>query len=60
MMLHIKYQGSRPCGFRQEEFLCFPHISQYKTYDPRDKAFLPHGHNLNEFVRDPLGFVCLL
>ena len=20
MMLHTKYQGSRPCGFRQEDF----------------------------------------
>ena len=23
MMVHIKYQGSSPCGFRQEDFLCF-------------------------------------
>ena len=22
-MLHTKYQGSRPCGFRQEDFLSF-------------------------------------
>ena len=23
MMLHTKYQGSLPCGFRQEEFFMF-------------------------------------
>ena len=23
-MLHAKYQGSRPCGFRQEFFRIFP------------------------------------
>ena len=23
LMLHTKYQGSRPGGFRQEDFLCF-------------------------------------
>ena len=22
-MLHTKYQGSRPCGFRQEDFFMF-------------------------------------
>ena len=27
MMLHAKYQGSRPCGFRQEDFSCVPYIS---------------------------------
>ena len=23
MLLNTKYQGFRPCGFRQEDFLCF-------------------------------------
>ena len=23
MMLHTKYQGSKPCGFRQEDFFMF-------------------------------------
>ena len=23
MMIHIKYQGSRPCSFRQEDFFKF-------------------------------------
>ena len=26
-MLHTKYQGSRPCGFRQEDLF---HVSLYK------------------------------
>ena len=23
-LLHTKYEGSGPCGFREEDFLCFP------------------------------------
>ena len=34
MMLHTKYQGSRPCGFRQE--VC-------KTCDPDAGQFLATG-----------------
>ena len=33
MMLHTKYQDSRPCGFRQVFFM-FPYISLCKTFDP--------------------------
>ena len=29
MMLHTKYQGSRPCGFRQEDFFMFLPILVY-------------------------------
>ena len=35
-MLHIKYQGSRPYGFRQEDFLCFSLyniVSMIRRYD---------------------------
>ena len=39
-MLHAKYQGSRPCGFRQEDFLRFPYISLCKTFDPKARALL--------------------
>ena len=28
MMQHTKYQDSRPCGFKQEDF---SHVSLYKT-----------------------------
>ena len=38
MMLHTKYQGSTPYGFRQDFFLCFPYISLCKTCDPRGVA----------------------
>ena len=39
MMLHIKYQCSRPCGFRQEDFFhAFHHISLCKTCDPQGGA----------------------
>ena len=29
MMLHTKYQGSRPCGFRQEDFFMLLPIKAY-------------------------------
>ena len=39
MMLHTKYQGSRPCGFRQEDFFMFPPLKAYvKTCDPQGEA----------------------
>ena len=31
MKLNTKYQGFRPCGFRQEDFFTFPYISLCKT-----------------------------
>ena len=31
MMLNTYYQGSRPNGFRQADFLCFSYISLCKT-----------------------------
>ena len=33
-MLYTKYQGSKPNGFRQEDFHVFPYISLCKTFDP--------------------------
>ena len=38
MMLHTKYQGSRPFGFRPEDFSHFPYISLCKTCDLRGGA----------------------
>ena len=46
MMRHTKYQESRPSGFRQEDFSCFPFFSLCKTCDPCH--FWPQGHNLNK------------
>ena len=43
-MLHTKYQGSRPSGFRLEDFFMFPYISLCKTCDPRVGAIYgPRG-----------------
>ena len=51
MILHIKYQGSRPCGFRQE---VFSSCTLYKTCDPRGGAiFGPRGIILKKLV-EPL------
>ena len=43
MMLHTKYQVSRPCGFRKDFFM-----SLCKICDPGPGHFWPQGHNLNK------------
>ena len=45
MMLHTKYQGSRPCDFIQEDsFHIFTYISLCKTCEPMGGAFFgPRG-----------------
>ena len=44
MMLHTKYQGSRPCGFRQEDFFMFlPIKACVKHVTPEAKPFLAPG-----------------
>ena len=56
MMLHTKYQGSRPCGFRQEDFFMFLPILVYvKHVTPGRGHFWPQGHTLNKLVRGPQG-----
>ena len=41
MMLHTKYQGSRICGFRQEDFFHIsPNKSLCQTFDPRGRTIL--------------------
>ena len=62
MMLHTKYQGSRPYGFRQEDFFqWFPSISICKQFDLGRVHFWPKvqciimQHNLNKLGRGPLG-----
>ena len=64
-MLHTKYQGSRPCGFRHEVFLHLPYRSLSKIFDPREgdvkhltpgaETFWPKGYNLSKLGRGPLG-----
>ena len=44
MVLHTKYQGSRPCGFRQEDFFMFLPILVYVNHvTPRAGSFLAPG-----------------
>ena len=44
MMLHTKYQGSRPCGFRQEGFFRFLSILVYvKHVTPGAGSFFAPG-----------------
>ena len=51
-MLHTKYQGSRPCGFRHEVFFSrFPYKSLCKTFDPQGvNIFGPRGIILTDLV----------
>ena len=52
MALHTRYQGSTPCGFRQEDFFMFFPIKAYvKPVTPGGSHFWPQGYNLNNFGR---------
>ena len=50
MMLHTKYQGSMPCGFRQEDFffMFLPIKAYVKPVTPEAGPFWPHGYSLNK------------
>ena len=48
MMLYTKYQGSRPYGFRQEDF--FNGLCKQLNVTPG-----PQGHNLNKLGSGSLG-----
>ena len=44
MMLHTKYQDSRHCGFRQEDFFhVSPYVSFVKNVTPGAGPFLTPG-----------------
>ena len=55
MMLHTKYQGPRPYGFRQEDFFMFSLNKPLNMQPAGPGHFWPEGHNLNKFGRSPLG-----
>ena len=56
MMLHTKYQGSKPCGFRQDVFFhVFPIQAYVKYLTPRRDLFWHQGYNLNNLGRGLLG-----
>ena len=42
MMLHTKYLGFRPYGFRQEDFFMFYLNKPMSTCDPRGQAIFDH------------------
>ena len=57
-MLHIKYEGSRPSAFRQDDFLCFQIVSQCLLCDLHDEAILTTESQFEQFFyRIPLGDV---
>ena len=39
-LLHTKYTSFTPCGFREEDFKCFPIISLWHIMTPRGVANL--------------------
>ena len=51
MMLHNKYQSSRPYGFRQEYFSFFSLYKPIKNVTQDGAHFWPQGHNLNKIGR---------
>ena len=43
-LLHTKYESSGPCGFGEEDFLCFPYCKSMGANDPWGRAiFDPRG-----------------
>ena len=55
------YQISRPCGFREDFFSCFPFYKPiYNMWPPGRAHFWPKGHNLIKLGRDPLGGATVL
>ena len=48
MMLHTKYEGSRPFGFRQEDFFMFSYLAYINHVTPGAGHFWSQGLNLNK------------
>ena len=54
MMLHTKYQSSRPNGFRQKDFFnAFPIKAYVNNVTPGLGHFWQQGHNLNKLGIGP-------
>ena len=48
-LLHTKYTSFRPCGFREEDFKCFPIISLGQIMTPPGRGqFRPQDHHWQE------------
>ena len=37
-LLHTKYESSGPCGFGEEDFLCFSHCKKVQVGKDQEKA----------------------
>ena len=55
VMLHTKYQGSKPYSFRQKIFSCFPYNAYVKHVNPRAGHYWLQGYNFNKLGRGSLG-----
>ena len=56
MMLHTKYQGSKPKVSDKKIFSCFPYIGLCNSCDPWGGAiFGPRDRKLNKLGRGSLG-----
>ena len=56
MMLHTKYQGFKPYGFKQEDFFMFFPIKDYVKHVPTGVGpFWPQKYNLNKLGSGSLG-----
>ena len=58
MMLHTKYQSSRPCGFRQEDFFMFVPITGWAHFWSQEQNLNQFGRGLNTKYQGsrPCGF----
>ena len=54
-MVHTKYQGSRPCGIKQEDFFsCFPIYAYVLPVTQQGWAhFWPQGYKMNKLGGGP-------
>ena len=52
-LLLTKYESSGPCGFGEEDFLCFSHCKSMGANDPRGGAiFVPRGMIGRIYIED--------
>ena len=52
-LLHTKYESSGPCGFGEEDFLCFSHCKSMGANDSRGGAiFDPRGMIGRIYIED--------
>ena len=53
MVLQIKYQGSKPCGFRPDIYMIFSLYAYVKHVTPGAGPLLVPGYNLNKLRKSP-------